>query len=171
MSHQPLYKIVLRKRKGDHKKPRWRDVFVWFSELSNGPGLEMTNRPHVLEEQVTYQPLLTLFLHGESRERGHCPTVQGRMGELWAISQGDPDIMSSTATDLFFEFQLFSANYWKIEQCTMHSGGIESAVAKWDGWWVQEKTISHVINTDPFVANSKIYRKQNSVFFFIQHIY
>lgn len=90
----------------------------------------MTNRPHVLEEQVTYQPLLSLFLHGESREHGHCPTVRGRMGELWAISQGDTDIMSSSATDLFFEFQLFSANYWETEQCTMHPGGTETVVCK-----------------------------------------
>lgn len=86
----------------------------------------MTNRPHVLEEQLVYHPLLTLSFCMGKAGMWPLPHCAGQDGRAMSHQSGDPDIMSSTAaTDLFFEFQLFSANYWKIEQCTMHSGGID----------------------------------------------
>lgn len=129
------------------------------------------DKPPPCPRRTSYlPPSAPLFLHGESRERGHCPTVAGQDGRAMS-HQSEPrhNVFHSHWSFLWVSTVLCQL----LENRTMHYafGGIESAVAKWDGWWVQKKTISHVINTDPFVANSKIYRKQNSVFFFIQHIY
>lgn len=123
---------------------------------------ESPNRHHVLENKSLY----TLLLASLGKQGPDCcPTLQGGPGgEPQAVTLWDTDVTSSFATELFFSFWLFSANYWKENYvpCILEAQKLELGRKR-----LMRTGDNYLYSYNQHItprANSKIYRKHNNIF-------